>query len=43
MCVHLFGGISSPSWSNYALKRISVDNEKKFGTDAARTLLLMTC
>ena len=29
MCVHLFGGISSPSWSNYALKRISVDNEIK--------------
>ena len=38
MCVHLFGGISSPSCSNYALKRTSVDKEKKFGTDAARTL-----
>ena len=38
MCVHLFGGISSQSCSNYALKRTSVDNEKKFGSDAARTL-----
>ena len=37
MCVHLFGGISSPSCSNYALKRSSVDNKKEFGTDAART------
>ena len=34
--VHLFGGISSPS--NYALKRTSVDNEKKFGSVSARTL-----
>ena len=25
MCVHLFGGKSSPSCSNYALKRTSVD------------------
>ena len=38
MCVHLFGGISSTSCSNYALKQTSVDNEKKFGSDAARTL-----
>ena len=38
MSVHLFGGISSQSCSNYALKRMSVDNEKKFGSDAARTL-----
>ena len=38
MCVHLFDGISSPSCSNYALKRASVDNEKEFGTDASRTL-----
>ena len=30
MCVHLFGGISSPSCSNYALKRTSVDNEKNW-------------
>ena len=38
MCVHLFGGISSPSCRNYTLKQTSVDNEKKIGSDAARTL-----
>ena len=37
MCVHLFGGISSPSCSNYAFKQTLVDNEKYFGTDAVRT------
>ena len=30
MCVHLCGGISSPSLSNYALKGTSVDNEKNW-------------
>ena len=38
MCMHLFGTILSPSCSNYSLKRVSVDNEKEFGIDAARTL-----
>ena len=38
ICVNLFRGISSPSCSNYALKRTSVDNEKKIGSDTARTL-----
>ena len=38
MCVNLFGGISFPSYSNYALKQTSVDNEKKIGSNAARTL-----
>ena len=37
MCVHLFGGVSSPSCCNYALKRTSVDYGKEFGPDAART------
>ena len=37
MCVHLFGGASSPSCCNYALKRTSVDYGKAFGPDAART------
>ena len=26
MCVHLFGAVSSPSSSNFALKRTDVDN-----------------
>ena len=38
MCVHLFGDKSSPSCSNYALKRTSVDYEIDFGEDAAKTL-----
>ena len=38
MCVHLFGGKSSPSCSNYALRRTSVDYEIEFGEDAAKTL-----
>ena len=37
MCVHLFGGKSSPSCSNYALRRTSVDYEIEFGEDAAKT------
>ena len=47
MCVHLFGGISSPSCSNYALKRTSVDNEKKLGLmqqeHSDKIFMLMTC
>ena len=35
MWVHLFGGKSSPSCSNYALKRTSVYCERDFGKDAA--------
>ena len=47
MCVHLFGGISSPRCSNYALKRTSVDNEKKLGLmqqeHSDEIFMLMTC
>jgi len=38
MCVHLFGGVSSPSCSNFALKMTAADNERKFGTEADHTL-----
>ena len=38
MCAHVFGGTSSPSCSNYALKRTAVDGETKFGKEAAETL-----
>lgn len=38
MCVHLFGGISSPSCSNFALRMTAEDNEKQFGPEAANTL-----
>ena len=38
MCVHLFGGISSPSCSNFALRRTADDSEDEFGSEAAMTL-----
>ena len=39
MCVHIFGGTSSPSCSNFALKKAATDNSDKFGQEAAKTLL----
>ena len=39
MCVHLFGAASSPSSSNYALKRTAIDNSSSFGVDASETVL----
>ena len=38
MCAHVFGGTSSPSCSNYALKRTAVDGETNFGKEAVETL-----
>ena len=38
MTVHLFGAASSPSCSNYALKKTACDNEKEFGPVVARTI-----
>ena len=38
MCAHVFGGVSSGACSNYALKRNAKKNEKKYGTETARTL-----
>ena len=38
MCVHVFGGTSSPSCSNYVLKRTAIDREDQFGKAAAKTL-----
>ena len=39
MCVHVFGGASSPSCCNCALKRTAIDNEVQFGPEAAKKLL----
>ena len=39
MCIHIFGGTSSPSCSNFALKKAATDNSDKFGQEAAKTLL----
>ena len=38
MCVHAFGGISSPNCSNYALIKTASDNQEEYGNDAAETL-----
>ena len=35
---HVFGGVSSPSCSNYALKKTSDDNKLKYGLEATDTL-----
>ena len=38
MCVHVFGGTSSPSCSNSVLKRTSIDGEDQFGKAAVEAL-----
>ena len=38
MCVYVIGGTSSPSCSNYVLKRTSIDQEDQLGKAAAETL-----
>lgn len=38
MSAHLQGGTSSPSCSNYAMKRTATENEVKYGPEAANTL-----
>ena len=37
-CVYVFGGTSSPSCSNYALKRTSIDGKDQLGLEATKTL-----
>ena len=37
-CVHVFGGTSSPSCCNYALKRMAYDNRSRYQTDVMDTL-----
>ena len=39
LCVHLFGAVSSPSSSNYVLKRTAVDSSSSFGVDASETVM----
>ena len=36
---HVFGGISSPSCSNYALKKAAADNIKKYGEEVSSILI----
>ena len=38
MCVHVFGSVSSGACSNGALRRAAIENENKYGKDAAEML-----
>ena len=38
MTAHVFGGISSPSCSNYSLKKTAADNLKKYGEEVSSIL-----
>lgn len=38
MTVHLFGGVSSPTCANFALRKTADDNEKGFGPEIAATV-----
>ena len=38
ICAHVFGGVSSPSRSNYALRKTASENQQEYGNDAAETL-----
>ena len=38
MTAHVFGGISSPSCSNHALKKTAADNIRKYGEDVSSIL-----
>ena len=38
MCVHVFWSVSSGAYSNYALKGTAIENENKYGKDAAEML-----
>ena len=43
MCVHFSGGISSPSCSNYALRKTASGNQEGCGNDAAKSLRRNFC
>ena len=38
MTAHVFGGASSPSYSNFALKRTAKDNEQQYGKEITQIL-----
>ena len=39
MCIHVFGGASSPGCCNYSLKKTAIDNEAQFGPEVAKILM----
>ena len=42
-CTLIFGGTSSPSCSNFAMKKAATDNSDKFGQEAAKTVIKLLC
>lgn len=38
MCVHLFGGVSSPSCASFGLQRTAEDNQEQFDREAVETV-----
>ena len=38
MCVHVFGGTSSPGCCNYALQKRPIDNEVRYRKEASQTM-----
>ena len=43
MCIDIFGGASSPSCSNFALKKAATDSSDNFGQDAAKAVTKILC
>ena len=39
MCVHLFGGVWSPSCASFALRRVAVDQKMNFPEETIQTVL----
>ena len=37
MCVHVFGGVSSPCCINYAPRKTVLENQEEYSNDAAET------
>ena len=43
MCSHICGGASSPSCSNYGLRRTVINNKESFGNKKANILIKTFC
>ena len=38
ICVHVSGVVSSPIFSNYALRKTALDNQEEYGNDAVEIM-----
>lgn len=43
MCFHLFGGVSSPNYSNFALRKSVADDAANLGKAVAKSILKNFC